>query len=170
QHPELDRVNPSCVNTLRICTLRQGGDVKIYHVALRMGHGRTVTDNLSIGGLIAGVDPETGRVDATAKLQAGAAFTHHPTTGAEFASVIIPHFAESIDLAISAHRRLGLLHSIGWDICVQEDGPTLIEGNHNWGEQIPQGTRYPAMRETYVNSIREFVAAARASKAGTAGA
>ena len=46
-----------------------------------------------------------------------------------------------VDLGIRAHDHFDPFHSIGWDIAIAEDGPVLVEGNHNWGVMIGQYPR-----------------------------
>ena len=62
----------------------------------------------------------------------------HPTTGAPIAGGLLPRWNDVIQLGVRAHLDFGGFHSIGWDIAICEDGPVLIEGNHDWGARIIQ--------------------------------
>jgi hypothetical protein len=41
-----------------------------------------------------------------------------------------------IDLALTAHRKLDVPWSVGWDVAATTDGPVLVEGNVLWGVDI----------------------------------
>ncbi|MGE3931097.1 MAG: sugar-transfer associated ATP-grasp domain-containing protein, partial [Hyphomonadaceae bacterium] len=62
QHPDVARVHPGSVNTLRILTFRSDDDVEIIASYLRVGGAGAETDNGSGGGFAAKVDLATGRV------------------------------------------------------------------------------------------------------------
>ena len=132
QHPELNRINPSCLNTLRILTgMAEDGSFPVLGAILRIGQGQKHIDNAHAGGLFAGVDRETGRLRSRAHafIQfGGATYEQHPDTGTVFDNFEIPYFAEAVDLAQRAHAKLPLLY-VGWDIGITPDGPVIIEGN-----------------------------------------
>ena len=132
QHAAMDRLHPGCLNTLRIVTgTSRDGSIPVLSVALRVGQGTKPVDNTHAGGLVAGVDRETGVLRPLVRTlySFGAeSYERHPETGVVFDGFEVPHFAEAVDLAQRAHRRLPLLYA-GWDVGITPDGPVLIEGN-----------------------------------------
>ena len=63
QHPALDAVNPSCVNTVRINAARGlDGKVRLIGACLKCGGAGAVTDNFHTGGVAYPLDLETGTV------------------------------------------------------------------------------------------------------------
>lgn len=63
QHPALDAVNPSCVNTVRINAVRGfDGSVRLIGACLKCGGAGAVTDNFHTGGVAYPLDLETGKV------------------------------------------------------------------------------------------------------------
>jgi len=144
QHPDLQRLSPSGVNTVRIITQLDVQDqVVILGCRQRISVDSPV-DNLAAGNLAAPIDEETGKIngpgvysDITKSPQ-----SIHPVTDVPIVGFQVPFWEECLDLAIKA----ALLHkenrSIGWDIVVTETGPGLLEGNHDWCKlvwQLPVG-------------------------------
>ena len=144
QHPDLMRLSPAGVNTVRIFTaLDEKNQCHILGCRLRISVNSEV-DNLAAGNLAAPVDDATGEVtgpgvysDITRQPEAV-----HPVTGRPIEGFRIPFWPETLALA----RAASVLHpqnrSIGWDIVITPDGPGLIEGNHDWCKlvwQLPVG-------------------------------
>lgn len=140
QHEKLDALHPSSVNTLRLITARTNGDVDLLSSVLRVGAGGACTDNLSRGGMIAYVDPATGTVQSPGVFKYGprSTFDRHPDTGVPLDGYTIPHFRKALDLARQFHADLHGLRTIGWDVAITPDGPTVLEGNSEYGGSIPQ--------------------------------
>ncbi len=132
QHPEMDRLHPGCLNTLRVVTgMTTDGAFPVLGAVLRVGQGESPVDNAHAGGLFVGVDRETGQLRSRAHSYfafGGATYTRHPGTGVVFEGFEVPHFAEAVELARRAHERLPLLY-VGWDIGITPNGPVLVEGN-----------------------------------------
>lgn len=136
QHAELNRLNPTCLNTIRIDTyLNEYSKPEIISAYIRMGISGAVIDNLRAGGLYAGVDLISGRLHEIArnKIEFGGLVCHkHPDSGVEFNDFVIPYFAEVKAMACQAAELLQE-KLVGWDIGIAENGPVLIEGN-GWYE------------------------------------
>jgi hypothetical protein len=152
QHPDLQALSPSGVNTVRIFTcLDAANHARILGCRLRISVNSAV-DNLAAGNLAAPVEEETGRVsgpgvysDITKPPEAV-----HPVTGVAIEGFQIPFWAETLALARSAAELHTQNRSIGWDIVVTPDGPGLIEGNHDWCKlvwQLPVGRGLKHMLE-----------------------
>lgn len=134
QHPDINRLSPSAVNTVRIITqINNEGDVDILGCRLRISVDSPV-DNMAAGNLAAAIDERTGLVsgpgvysDITKVDQ-----EYHPVTKVPIQGFQIPFWDEVLEMVKTA----ALLHpqnrSIGWDVVITERGPGLIEGNHDW--------------------------------------
>ena len=144
QHPDLQALSPSGVNTVRIFTiLNSHGEYKVLGCRLRISVDSPV-DNLAAGNLAAPVNEQTGRVsgpgvysDITREPEPA-----HPVTGVAIEGFEIPFWHDTLDLV----RRASLLYpqnrSVGWDVAITAEGPGLIEGNHDWCKlvwQLPVG-------------------------------
>jgi hypothetical protein len=140
QHPVLRALYPSAINTVRIDTLRTEEGVLNNAAVLRIGLGGAVVDNGSAGGLIAGIDLETGRVRPRARQvpKFGDEWhDRHPDTGVAFGEVTVPFWTDILRLVGRASDALPL-GSAGWDVAVTPDGPVLIEVNHQWDVNVMQ--------------------------------
>lgn len=155
QHPELNRLSPAAVNTVRIYTqLNDLGEVDILGCRLRISVD-TPVDNMAAGNLAAPVDEETGLVcgpgvysDITKLDQVS-----HPITKVIITGFQIPFWDETIKMV----KKAALMHpqnrSIGWDVVITERGPGLIEGNHDWCKllwQLPVKKGMRAKLEKYL--------------------
>ena len=136
QHPQISRLYPQSVNTLRLVTIRNHDEVHVVFSSMRLGNGKQV-DNLNSGGMAVIVD-ETGHICTPAADKDGKAYDAHPMTGVPFIGFEVPLFAESIALVKQAALRMPELGYIGWDVAVTESGPLLLEANHFPGHDIYQ--------------------------------
>ncbi|KAF5061551.1 Sugar-transfer associated ATP-grasp [anaerobic digester metagenome] len=134
QHEALNRLNPYCVNTLRIETFtNRQGISRVIAGNMRIGLNKAHVDNVSSGGAFIGIDMDRGvlREEAFSDFTHGRGKTHrlHPETGLLFRDYPLPYFREIIDLVESAARLVPMLRIIGWDVAITAKGPVLIEAN-----------------------------------------
>jgi hypothetical protein len=140
QHPELNRLSPSGVNTVRIFTqLNKEGNVEILGCRQRISVNSNV-DNLAAGNIAAPINEFTGVIDGpgiysdiTKKPE-----YKHPVTGIELIGFQVPFWQACLELVDQASKKHPQNRSIGWDIVVTEKGPGLIEGNHDWCKLVWQ--------------------------------
>ena len=140
QHETMAALNRTSVNTLRIMTARSTeGEIECIGALLRIGRTGAVVDNGSAGGLCVAVD-EHGRCGAVAKLMAGGyrTFDCHPDTGLRFEGLSIPFFNDARTMVLNAHRKLGPVHSLGWDVAITPTGPCIVEVNADWHTSLMQ--------------------------------
>jgi hypothetical protein len=141
QHKELNKLCASSVNTLRIVTIcskskpvtADGKYMDIAYGALRIGGGTDVVDNFHSGGMTAVVDLETGELITHAANMEGDTFIVHPVSGAKIKGFKIPYFKEAIQMVKDICAKEGVEGNLGWDICITENGPALIEANRGPG-------------------------------------
>lgn len=167
QHHDLMALSPSGVNTVRIITqLNTANEVDILGVRLRVTVNSAV-DNMAAGNLAATVDPATGVVDGPGVYSdiTRDDVLWHPVTGVPIKGFRIPFWAETLALA----KRAAAMHpgnrSVGWDIAIREDGPELIEGNHDWCKLLWQLPAKRGMKGTLAAYLAEFKAGARRARA-----
>ncbi len=134
QHPVLDRLNPSCVNTVRIDTfIDKSGKAEVMSAYLRLGIKGSHVDNITAGGLAVPVDIETGRLNKFGYLGSSENWTilpeEHPDTHTKFEDITIPFFDEVKHLVCRMAALVPELRLLGWDIAIGESGPVFIEGN-----------------------------------------
>jgi len=134
QHAELNRINATSVNSIRMDTfIDKDKNIELISGYLRMSIDGAIVDNISSGGCFVGVDIETGELQnngySSITVAGGNIFTAHPVTGTTFKGFKIPFFEEAKKLVLEAASLVPGLRLIGWDIAITEKGPVLIEGN-----------------------------------------
>ena len=102
-----------------------------------MGGDGSVVDNLHAGGgVVAGVDLETGKICTDGVTWQCERYVNHPVTGVKLRGFEIPYFKEAKEMVYEMIDKLGINGIVGWDIAISENGPLLIE---------PNGTPDPAL-------------------------
>ena len=157
QHPEMAKVNPSSVNTLRIMTLILNGQVHVLSSVCRMGVNGSRIDNASKGGIVCGIK-SNGQLKDVAFTPSGDKYMVHPQ-GVHFESITIPHYAQCVDLVKSLAKRFAAVSRlISWDLAIDESGqPMLIEFNLTIGEmdfhQLCNGPLYGDLTEEVLKDV-----------------
>ena len=139
QHPVLNRLNSSCINTIRITTVL-GKKTHTPHIlahSLRVGINK-INDNQATGGLAINISPE-GILNEFG-VGHHARSEKHPITKVRFQGYVIPYFEEVKRLVLRAHALIPSVNSIGWDIAITPQGPVMLEGNDNWEISLHQET------------------------------
>lgn len=134
QHPEINLLSPSAVNTVRIFTqLNDGDGVDILGCRLRISVNSPV-DNMAAGNLAAPIDEATGIVNGPGVYSdiTKPDKQYHPVTNVKIAGFQVPYWNETLRMIKEAALKHPQNRSIGWDVVITEEGPGLIEGNHDW--------------------------------------
>ncbi len=125
----LHDMNPSSLNTIRVCTIRSNKRAEVVFAYLRCGIEGAFMDNLHSGGIRFPVDVTNGRIHK------GQSYTRsgieiHPTSGIAVAGQTVPRWEEVKKMCIEAHEIApDSLRFIGWDVCVSTEELLFIEGN-----------------------------------------
>ena len=156
QHPEMNRMCSTSVNTIRIATLMGDKKQGIVYAFLRIGVGK-VMDNVDQGGMAARVDLATGTLRTVGADKKGNTYQKHPVTGTNIIGFTIPYFEEAKAMCLKAAEKVPQMRFIAWDVAITEKGPVFIEGNSFPSHAVPQfAAHYPdgigIMRE-----FREFL-------------
>lgn len=156
QHPKLNELSPSGVNTIRIITqLNDKDEVDILGCRLRITVNSKV-DNLAAGNIAAPIDPITGIVIGDG-VYSDIAFEDqefHPVTNVKINGFQIPFWEKTVELAKNAQLLHKQNRSIGWDIVITNKGPGLIEGNHDWCKLLWQLPVKKGMKNTLEEYLR----------------
>lgn len=134
QHPALNRLSPSAVNTVRVITeIKDDGKVEILGCRLRISINLSV-DNMAAGNIAASIDEESGKINGPAVYSdiTNEQKKYHPITGERIIGFQIPFWERTLEMVKKAAGLYSGNRSIGWDIVITKSGPGLIEGNHDW--------------------------------------
>lgn len=158
QHPELSKLNPSSLNTFRIVTYREGNNVYILNITLKIGHKGELVDNGHAGGYFVGVN-EDGTLKKWVYSLNPFSKKEETESGVKVAGLLIPSFHQLRETACNLSLLLPYHKMVGWDIAIDENGnPLLIELNINgFGVniiQIPNGPLLGKYTEKILNEIK----------------
>ena len=154
QHPHMDELNPSCINTLRMVTLVKEGEAHLMYTLIRVGDGTKAVDNISSGGMYAPVW-EDGKIAKPAFCDAtGQYYEKHPVTGTEFVGFEIPDYQAAEKLVLRAALVVDEIKYVGWDVALSANGPVLVEGNVIPGYDMCQN--YHHLREDKRGILEKF--------------
>ena len=137
-HPEMCRISPNAVSTLRICTFRRDGKPHHMYTVLRVGVGDAAVDNATSGGLFGPVDDDGILRCPLYSGTEGTPYLAHPTTGVVFDGFEIPMMKQAVELCLEASGVVPEVAYVGWDIAITPTGPVLVEGNPIPGFDMPQ--------------------------------
>ncbi len=128
QHEEINKLNSTSLNTVRIQSFLYKGNVEILSSFLRVGHKGSRIDNLSSGGLAIAIN-ENGELNSFA-CDGDGNISYRLPNGYQFKKKKIPGFEEIVKSVKKLHPRFVNFGIIGWDIAVDEEGePVFIEFN-----------------------------------------
>ena len=160
QHPELERVNPTSLNSMRLYTYRSLDGVChfMYTCAtLRYGGKGAMIDNMSKGGGSCLIDPDGVVDDRVFRFKSLEVSSLKKETGVE--GLVIPSFQKIIDTLLRMHKRLPYFDFVGWDVAVDPDGePLFIEYNlvpGIEGSQIMSGPMFADYLDEVVERARQ---------------
>lgn len=157
QHPDLNRMNPSSINTLRVVTILNEAGPNIVYAHIRIGNGGRPVDNLHSGGMFAPIKMDTGRVQYPGYDKNRKTYTVHPQTGVEIEGFQIPLWEEAKALCLEAAKLVPQMRYVGWDVAVTPSGPVLVEGNNLPGYDILQMPPHTPDKTGMLPRFREFV-------------
>ena len=141
-HQKMLILNPDSVNTVRMITYFNGKEVLIDGCILRVGRKGSFVDNGGAGGIVVGIDINTGCLGKYGYDQAGEKYEFHPDNMVKFEGYQLPNWEDAMSLVESAARSLGKYY-IGWDITCMPSGEwCVVEINgtpQQFGKQCTSG-------------------------------
>ena len=157
-HPDLKKIYPNSVNSIRIMVInRHGYDPVIEQTYMRIGSsGSGYTDNVGYGGICAMVDYETGRLyDAeTLSNHKFMPCPRHPDTGEQVEGVLIPHWVLICEKVAEICQLFPELEYLGFDVAVTEKGFELMEINIH--QDLHKVARHPEEVREYFRERIEY--------------
>ncbi len=138
QHSLINKLNPSCLNTVRVVTVRPNDRVDIIGAVIRLGVNNDV-DNFHSGGIAVNIDLSTGCLIGEGFKLAPSnpdRFHEHPVTKISLDGYCLPHWNQVLETVKKASFVVPEVRTVGWDVAITEKGVSLIEGNHDWDKII----------------------------------
>lgn len=168
QHPELQRVNPTSLNSMRLYTYRtlEGKCEFLYpYSMLRFGGKGAVKDNTSKGGGTCLIDRDGHVDDRVFRFKHMEISSLKRETGVE--NLVVPCYHKVIDTLLAMHSKLPYFDYVGWDVTVDPDGePLFIEFNLVPAIEGPQLMAGPMFAE-HLDEVVERARQGQCSKVQT---
>ena len=131
QHPDLQQVNPTSLNSMRLYTYRRADGTYefLYPFAhMRFGGKGAIKDNVSQGGGTCLIHEDGLVDDRVYRFRSMKVSSLKEETGVE--NLVIPNYGKVIETLKMMHSRLPYFDFVGWDVTVLPDGePLFIEFN-----------------------------------------
>lgn len=159
QHPDMDRLNPTSLNTIRVMSYRKGQEIIILYAVVRIGRKDKVIDNETAGGIKADIDLQTGRIKGCAIGSPTEQLMPYTDIGTPVDNYQIPSFHEVLRQVKEQHYRLPYFNLVGWDMCVDQNGmPALIEWNRAAElSQVAHGPAFGDLTEEILEDAKHRV-------------
>ena len=139
QCEEMKKLHENSINTIRIFTIvNDYNEFNVVGTYVRMGNNGKVVDNFNSGGLACPIDIKTGKITHKAVNKKNEFYDVHPVSKVEFIGYQIPKWKSVIKLVEKASKEIKEVRYVGWDVCIGEDGPFLIEANSFPGQDLYQ--------------------------------
>lgn len=142
QSEELNKIYPNSINTLRIATENINGDIRILCSVLRIGQNGKEIDNISQGGIILGIETDSGKMYDYGVDEICNRYVTHPNTKYIFKNKKIENWNEIIKKIKNMAKKIPYFSYLGWDIVISNQEVLAIETNLGFGidlYQIPLG-------------------------------
>ena len=138
-HPFFARYGPGG-GKLRVVTLSGGETPVVLARMVGIAIGREAAVGGFAGSLLAGIDPESGALEAAIHRARLAAYPRHPVNGAPIAGEVVPLVRQAAQVALHAAAAIPWLRLIAWDLGLDAHrGWVVFEGNVHWGTVNIQG-------------------------------
>ena len=139
QHPEMNKLNPTSINTVRITTLLDKNDeAHVMYALQRIGLKDMSVDNVGSGGIYTVLSEEGKIIHPCWSDKTITTYTKHPSSGMDLIGFEVPYFKQALELCKKAAKTEKHIRYVGWDIAITQEGPCIVEGNPLPGYDMPQ--------------------------------
>lgn len=164
QHAELNKLNPSCINTLRIVSvLNDKNEVLVLPAIIRVGLNNNKVDNVSFGGSYTLIDDE-GKVIMPGFYQENISGKNHnliipihPVTKINPLNFKLPYYQESVEMVKEMAKLNTSCVLVGWDIALSDSGPKLLEFNTFPGIDMNQNYYFISNSNKKHSGVKEII-------------
>ena len=154
QHPDLSRLNPDSVNTIRLVTFLDRNGPVVLDCILRVGRKGSFVDNAGSGGIFIHIDPSNGVTDSRGIDERGLVYESHPDHSYRFRGIRLPFWEDALNTAKEAANMIPGARFVGWDIaCTNDDRWIIVEGNSRPMYIVHQATTDTGKRKELLDSI-----------------
>lgn len=131
----LNTLNASSVNTVRCITFNTNDGIIIPYCFIKTGRAGSFVDNGGAGGILAGIDCDTGMLCTDGIDEANNHYKEHPDSHVPFNGFQLPEWDRMKELCRKMSAMTPTVGYVSWDMAHTEDGWVVVEGN-NCGQMI----------------------------------
>ncbi len=144
QVPEIAKINPSSINTVRVYTLlKRNGEAQILGIMLRVGRKGSHVDNWGSGGVGYDFDIDTGVCVGYGRDKKNNPYIFHPDSDVQMVGFHLPCFDNLKKIIVELTHKVPEARFVGWDIAITPDGYELVEMNCPGGHDFLQAFGKP---------------------------
>ena len=129
QNDVMAALNASSVNTIRCITMKTRHGIVVPYTFLKVGRNGSFVDNGGAGGILVGIDAETGVFSTHGYDEFMTEYVQHPDSGVVFKGYAIPRWNELKSICCEMAELVPDVRCIGWDMALTDDGWVVVEGN-----------------------------------------
>lgn len=122
-------LNASSVNTIRCITMKTKHGIVIPYTFLKVGRNGSFVDNGGAGGILAGIDVETGTITTHGYDELTTEYVRHPDSGVTFKGYVFPLWDKMKAMCCEMAEMIPGVKCIGWDVALTDQGWVVVEGN-----------------------------------------
>jgi hypothetical protein len=141
-HPDIQKINSSSLNVLRIVTMLSDFEPIFLGGFQAFAIEDAETDSWSEGSIFVGFDLENEALDRygfhSPWYKGDGMIAHHPNSGVRFENYKIPFLKEAVEICKKAHKLFYTNFLLGWDVAITENGPLVVEINEKPGMNVMQ--------------------------------
>lgn len=153
QSEEFARFNSSSVNTIRVVTFNTKEGVVIPYSFFRIGRSGSFVDNGGSGGVLAGINVDTGCIDTDGYDEYTNCYKVHPDSKVPLKGTKMPDFDKALCLAKKMAEQVPAIKYIGWDFAHTDKGWIVIEGN-GAGQPLTQILYKKGIKQEYEDIMK----------------
>ncbi len=139
--PAMARIVGAAIGCVRIVTANDGSGAKPAYAVWKLPAPDAMSDNFwQAGSLLAHLELDSGEVLSCVRGTGlkSEEIIDHPTSGQPIVGVTLPHWKETLKIAVDAHAVFPEFGVCGFDIAVTGDGPAIVECNDNPSHMLYQ--------------------------------
>lgn len=149
----MSKLNESSVNTIRCITVNTKEGIVIPYTFLKVGRNGSFVDNGGAGGILAGIDENTGVISTHGYDEFNNEYEVHPNTGVRFVGYSFPQWEEMRSMCIDMAKVIPSVKCIGWDMALTDKGWIVVEGNGMTQFIVPQIVFKRGIKKEVLNLI-----------------
>jgi hypothetical protein len=131
QHPAMEALNPSSVNTVRMMVYQpESGPPRAFGAFARIGRAGVLVDNVGAGGMWAVADLDTGRLGPGRRPKLDIDYAQHPDHGSPIEGAMVPDWEAAKEVACRTLAAFPSTRYLGVDVAFTANGPLIIEVNN----------------------------------------